>query len=103
MVGGILCGANQQEAKALYSAGMNAGLSYQFLDDVADVTAGVAEIGKEPDSDTTKFTVVDWLGVDGARTRAQQFQSQALAEIEQFGAEAGWLRSLISELSWKAR
>ncbi|MCP4382016.1 MAG: hypothetical protein GY798_11495 [Hyphomicrobiales bacterium] len=103
MVGSILCGAKEHEAKALYAAGVNVGLSYQILDDVADVTARAAELGKEPGSDAAKFTVVDWLGVDGARRKAERFQSLALAEITQFGREADWLRSLIRELSWKAR
>jgi len=35
-------------------AGINLGYAYQFLDDVADVVAGVAEVGKERGKDAGK-------------------------------------------------
>jgi hypothetical protein len=46
-MGGILTGADDDESSSLQAAGVDLGLSYQFLDDVADVIAGVAEVGKE--------------------------------------------------------
>ncbi len=46
-MGGILTGAADNEAAKLETAGVDLGFSYQFLDDVADVVAGVAEVGKE--------------------------------------------------------
>jgi geranylgeranyl pyrophosphate synthase len=46
-MGGILTGADDAEADSLQMAGINLGYAYQFLDDVADVVAGVAEVGKE--------------------------------------------------------
>lgn len=102
MVGAILCGANTSEAEAIRSAGESLGLAYQMLDDVADVTATVEEIGKDPGLDEGKFTTVKRLGVDGARRKATEFQATALARIEEFGREADFLRSLITEASWKA-
>ena len=100
-MGGILCGASDDEAASLYAAGLDLGLSYQFLDDVADVVAGVAEVGKESGMDALKLTAVDLFGVDGARLRSQAFQAQGLSRIERFGPEADWLRTLICEASWK--
>ncbi|MEZ5862605.1 MAG: polyprenyl synthetase family protein [Geminicoccaceae bacterium] len=102
MVGAILCGANAAEAAAIRGAGESLGLAYQMLDDVADVTASVEEIGKDPGLDDGKFTIVDRVGVDGARRRAVEFQAAALARLEGFGREADFLRSLITEASWKA-
>lgn len=102
MMGGILCGADDEEAARLYAAGVDLGLSYQFLDDVADVVAGIAEVGKESGMDEGKRTSVDLFGVDGARTRSRAFQAQALAHLEPFGPEADWLRTLVMEASWKA-
>ena len=102
MMGGILCGADDEEAARLYAAGVDLGLSYQFLDDVADVVAGVAEVGKESGMDEGKRTSVDLFGVEGARTRSREFQARALAHLEPFGAEADWLRMLVMEASWKA-
>jgi geranylgeranyl diphosphate synthase type II len=81
---------------------MNLGLSYQLLDDVADVTAGVDEVGKRSGMDARKWTAIDWLGVEGTRRKSLEFQSRGLSVLEPFGQEADWLRSLIVEASWKA-
>ena len=102
MMGGILCGADDEEAASLYAAGVDLGLSYQFLDDVADVVAGVTEVGKESGMDEGKRTSVALFGVEGARRRSEAFQAQALTHLERFGAAADWLRTLVMEASWKA-
>jgi len=98
--GAILCGADDANVDRLERAGIFLGLAYQFMDDVADVTATVADVGKEVQKDAGKFTVIDWLGVDGARDMSEAYQSQALAELETFGPEADWLRSIVGEASW---
>lgn len=99
--GAILCGASDAEAAAIHVAGINLGLSYQMLDDVADVVAGVSEVGKHSGMDAGKWTAIDWLGVEGARKKSQEFQTMGLAALEPFGARADWLRSLICEASYK--
>jgi geranylgeranyl pyrophosphate synthase len=101
-MGGILTGASDAEAASLQAAGVDLGLSYQFLDDVADVIAGVAEVGKEQGMDAAKHTAVDLFGVEGARQKAREFQAKSLSQLERFGPRADWLRSLVSEASWKA-
>jgi len=100
--GAILCGATEAEDETIYQACVDIGLSMQFLDDVADVTADVPEVGKRSGMDAAKRTAVDLLGVDGARRRSIDFQDSALAKLEGFGPEADWLRSLACEVSWKA-
>ena len=82
--------------------GIDLGYAYQFLDDVADVVAGVAEVGKERGKDAGKCTAIDLFGVEGARRKAAEFQSRSLSHLERFGAEADWLRRLVTEASWKA-
>ena len=101
-MGGILTGATDNEAAKLEVAGTDLGFSYQFLDDVADVVAGVAEVGKERGMDAAKLTAVDLFGVDGARRKAREFQDRSLAQLEAFGAKADWLRTLVCEASWKS-
>jgi farnesyl diphosphate synthase len=101
-MGGILTGAGEAETASLHAAGMDLGFSYQFLDDVADVVAGVAEVGKEQGMDAAKVTAVDLFGVDGARRKALEFQARSLSHLERFGADADRLRRLVSEASWKS-
>ncbi len=100
--GAILSGANDEDAELIGDACLNLGLSYQFMDDVADVTAGVNEVGKPSGMDAGKFTAIDLFGVEGARRKSEEFQDRGLACLERFGPEAGWLRTLICEASWKA-
>jgi len=99
--GAILCGASGPDAEAVHVAGMNLGISYQLLDDVADVVAGLEDVGKESGMDAGKWTAINWLGVDGARTKSKEFQSRGLAALERFGPNADWLRTLIGEASYK--
>src|SRR5262245_21133767 len=57
MTGAVLSGATRRTL----------GYGYQFLDDVADVVAGVAEVGKERGKDLDKYT--EWK-VRGGRSRS---------------------------------
>ena len=101
-MGGILTGADDEDAASLQAAGIDLGYAYQFLDDVADVVAGVAEVGKERGKDAGKCTAIDLFGVEGARRKASEFQARSLSHLESFGVEADWLRRLVTEASWKA-
>ena len=99
--GAILCDASQVEADKIYQAVMKLGLSYQFMDDIADVVASLEDVGKESGKDSDKTTAVDLFGVDGARKKAREFQGEGLKLITGFGSRADWLRQLIQEASWK--
>jgi geranylgeranyl pyrophosphate synthase len=98
--GAILCGANDGEADLIAQAGTSLGMSCQLLDDVADVIAGVEEVGKQPGRDAGKWTAIDWLGVEGARRESVEFQEKGLALLEGFGHRADWLRVLLCEVSY---
>jgi geranylgeranyl pyrophosphate synthase len=98
--GALLCGASVGEAESIESAGLYLGLSYQFLDDIADVVAGIDQVGKHAGMDLGKRTAVQLFGLEAAHRRAAQFQQQALSLIEQFGPEADWLRCLVTQASF---
>jgi geranylgeranyl pyrophosphate synthase len=91
-MGGILAGAGEEDAGALHAAGLDLGLAYQLLDDVADVVAGIAEVGKEGGMDRGKRTAIDLLGLEGTRRQSQEFQERSLAHLALFGPRADWLR-----------
>jgi hypothetical protein len=52
--------------------------------------------------DGSKCTAVDLFGVEGARQKSREFQARSLSHLERFGGKADWLRSLVTEASWKA-
>lgn len=99
-IGGILCGAGNDELEALGRCGMKIGLSVQCFDDVADVVSGVEEVGKHPGRDVSKQTCVNFFGVEGAKNLGDKFVEEALSEIEQFDSRADLLRVLVRQITW---
>jgi len=89
-------GASEGQLASLTTYGRALGLAFQIVDDVLDVTADLATLGKDPGSDREagKTTFVDLLGVDGARRRAAEVMDAGLLALGPLGAAAEPLRAL---------
>jgi geranylgeranyl pyrophosphate synthase len=72
VIGGIAAGASVEQLEALDRFGRDIGLAFQIMDDVLDVTASSARLGKTAgrDAELGKSTYPALLGVDGAIKRA---------------------------------
>lgn len=99
-VGAMHCGADDNHAPLLEDCGMNLGMAYQCLDDVADVIGKADQMGKRPGMDAGKPTAVDFWGVDGTRRLAAQFKERSLACLQPFGVEADLLRQIVHRADW---
>ena len=88
----------QEEAARVY--GEDIGLSFQIIDDILDVTADAAKLGKPvgADAENEKVTYVSLLGLDEARRLAEQRTADAVAALSVFGDEADSLRQLAEAL-----
>src|SRR5262249_30864067 len=73
VTGSTMGGADHDTIERLRRFGEHAGLGFQIIDDVLDVTQDLATLGKPPGSDAAagKTTYVDVLGIDGAKARAK--------------------------------
>ncbi len=95
---GALCGAGLQAAQqqGLELFAKHIGLAFQVADDVLDVAADTATLGKTAgkDAQANKPTYVALLGLTEARAYAAHLQQQALQALECFGGEAERLRQL---------
>ncbi len=83
-----------REALARYGEAI--GLAFQVVDDLLDVEASTAELGKTAgkDADRSKPTYVSLLGAEAARAWSVRLRAQALQAIEGLDASALRLREL---------
>ena len=84
----------------LRTFGQKAGLAFQIVDDVLDMTQSSAELGKTAGKDTasTKATWPAVFGVDQSLQDAQELIADAFAALEPFGPAATPLKSLAGYL-----
>ena len=94
--GAVMGGGTEAQIAQLTTYGRALGLAFQIIDDVLDVTADLATLGKDPGSDREagKTTFVDLLGVDGARARARAVMDEGLRALAGLGERAEPLRAL---------
>jgi len=82
--------------EALAHYGEAIGLAFQVVDDLLDVEASTAELGKTAGKDAkgSKPTYVSLLGTEAARALSLRLRAQALQSVDGLGASALRLREL---------
>ena len=87
---GAACGSPSLQAQnALKDYGAAVGLAFQVVDDILDVTADAATLGKTAGKDAAqdKPTFVSLMGLQASRQYAQQLLAQALTSLHASGLE----------------
>jgi farnesyl diphosphate synthase len=92
--GAILGNAPQAKRDAASRYGQVIGQAFQIADDLLDVEGDAATLGKAAGKDAAlgKATLVDLLGVAGARARLAQLVKDAQSALTPFGAEGAILK-----------
>ncbi len=96
----VLAGAPDSTVDSLGTYGEKAGLAFQIIDDILDVTGTEKSLGKETGSDRRKgkMTYPAIYGVERSRAAARELIEEALAAIDFMGEKAGSLRSIAEYL-----
>ena len=93
-------GASSDTLARLRSFGEKAGLAFQIVDDVLDMTEDSAQLGKTAGKDaaTVKATWPAVYGIEQSGKDAQELIADAFAELEPFGKAADGLKAIAQYL-----
>jgi farnesyl diphosphate synthase len=88
--GAIVGGADAVARKNLLQFGKSLGAAFQVADDILDREASAEAMGKRTGKDQAagKSTLVDLLGLDGARAECDRLVEDCAAALEPFGRSA---------------
>jgi len=95
--GAMLAGADASTLDACSRYGKAVGLLFQIADDILDVTASSADLGKSAGKDLAqnKATYVSVVGLQRARELAEEMQELAISACEPMGHQADHLQELV--------
>lgn len=96
--GAILSGAPAADRERLAEFGSAIGLAFQLADDLLDVTANAATMGKATGKDSAagKATLVSLHGVDWTRKQLSGLVAQAHELLSPYGEQAAMLKAAAS-------
>jgi geranylgeranyl diphosphate synthase type II len=96
VAGGVYAGANAEDVARLDLFGRKAGLAFQIVDDVLDMTVDSEHLGKTAGKDlaTEKATWPAVFGIEQSRRDAAQLIDEAFAALEPYGSRADGLKSV---------
>lgn len=94
--GAVLANASDADLERLTTYAQNIGLAFQIVDDILDITATQAELGKTAgkDLDAQKATYPSIWGLEESRQKAQQLVDEAKEALDSYGSGAYPLQAL---------
>jgi geranylgeranyl diphosphate synthase type II len=96
VAGGVYAGAGADDVERLDLFGRKAGLAFQIMDDVLDMTVDSAQLGKTAGKDlaTEKATWPAVFGLEQSQRYATQLIEEAFAALAPYGSRAEGLKSI---------
>lgn len=96
VAGGVYAGATQHDEVRLDRFGRKAGLAFQIIDDVLDMTEDSLHLGKTAGKDqaTEKATWPAVYGIEQSRRDAARLIQEAFAELAPYGERADGLKAV---------
>lgn len=100
VAGGLYAGATSEDITRLDLFGRRAGLAFQIVDDILDVTVDSAALGKTAGKDvaTEKATWPAVFGLNKSKMDAAQLIDEAFAAVAPYGSRADGLKAIAQYL-----
>lgn len=86
-MGGIIANLCDDELKILWDFGILLGIFFQIRDDLLDVTSTTKEAGKPTQSDTSKNSYVNLLGLQESQKTLQDYKTKLQNSIQSFSSQ----------------
>lgn len=104
-MGALIGGATDADVERCRRAGRAAGIAFQLVDDLLDLSSDSVQMGKPvgADAQNGKFTYPGLHGVPATRTRIQALTAEANAHLEACRADTTFLRALITRMASRTR
>jgi geranylgeranyl diphosphate synthase type II len=96
MTGGMYAGGNANDIERLRAFGRKAGLAFQIMDDVLDITQDSAQLGKTAGKDlaSEKATWPAVYGVEQSKKDAARLIDEAFAQLDVYGERGDRLKAV---------
>jgi geranylgeranyl diphosphate synthase type II len=96
MTGGIYAGGSSEDIERLRKFGRKAGLAFQIMDDVLDMTQDSSQLGKTAGKDVVseKATWPAVYGVEQSEKDATRLIDEAFAQLDVYGQHADRLKAV---------
>lgn len=100
MIGAILAGADDEEVKTCEKIGSDIGIAFQIRDDILDVIADEAVLGKNvgSDMDNNKTTYVTLYGLEKAQEDVVMLSERAIKLLETLPGDKTYFINFIKSL-----
>jgi len=99
-LGAMIANATSTQLKALTDFGKSLGLAFQILDDILDVTATSAQLGKSAGKDLkdSKATYPAMIGLESSKWEAARLTKKAHDSLRNLGAKSSMLTQIAEHL-----
>ena len=96
VTGGVYAGGERDDVRRLTEFGRKAGLAFQIVDDVLDVTQDSEQLGKTAGKDlaSDKATWPSVFGIEASRAHAAKLIDEAFAELAPYGTASEGLKAV---------
>jgi geranylgeranyl diphosphate synthase type II len=100
-MGAMIGGASAADVDHFRRAGRASGIAFQLVDDLLDLTADAAQLGKPVGSDAQngKFTYAGLHGVEATKRRIETLTTETIGHLQATKADTAFLVELVRRMS----